>query len=99
MVVNARHMKTVPGRKTDIKDAQWIADLLQHSLLKSSFIPDKEQRELREIVRCRKNLIEERSRELNRLEKTLEGANIKLSSFASSLTGVSSRKLIEQLLP
>ncbi|AEE92598.1 transposase [Tepidanaerobacter acetatoxydans Re1] len=98
MVVNAHHMKTVPGRKTDIKDAQWIADLLQHGLLKSSFIPDKEQRELREIVRYRKNLIEERSRELNRLEKTLEGANIKLSSFVSSLTGVSSRKLIEQAL-
>ncbi len=98
MVVNAHHMKTVPGRKTDIKDAEWIADLLQHGLLKSSFIPDKEQRELREIVRYRKNLIEERSRELNRLEKTLEGANIKLSSFVSSLTGVSSRKLIEQAL-
>lgn len=98
MVVNAHHMKTVPGRKTDIKDAEWIADLLQHGLLKSSFIPDKEQRELREIVRYRKNLIEERSRELNRLEKALEGANIKLSSFVSSLTGVSSRKLIEQAL-
>ncbi len=98
MVVNAHHIKTVPGRKTDIKDAEWIADLLQHGLLKSSFIPDKEQRELREIVRYRKNLIEERSRELNRLEKTLEGANIKLSSFVSSLTGVSSRKLIEQAL-
>lgn len=98
MVVNAHHMKSVPGRKTDVKDAEWIADLLQHGLLRSSYIPDKEQRELREIVRYRKSLIEERSRELNRLDKILQGANIKLSSFVSSLTGVSSRKLIEQAL-
>ena len=98
IVVNAHHMKSVPGRKTDVKDAEWIAQLLQHGLLKASFIPGKEQRELREIVRYRKSLIEERSRELNRLEKTLEGANIKLSSFVSDLTGVSSRNLIEQAL-
>jgi len=98
IVVNAHHMKSVPGRKTDVKDAEWIADLLQHGLLKASYIPDREQRELREIVRYRKNLVEERSRELNRLEKTLEGANIKLSSFVSDLSGVSSRKLIQQSL-
>lgn len=98
IVVNAHHMKTVPGRKTDIKDAEWIADLLQHGLLKASYIPSKEQRELREIVRYRKNLVEERSREINRLEKTLEGANIKLSSFVSNLIGKSSRKLLEQSL-
>lgn len=98
MVVNAHHMKSVPGRKTDVKDAEWIADLLQHGLLKASYIPDKEQRELRDVVRYRKSLIEERARELNRLEKTLEGANIKLSSFVSSLTGVSSRRLIEQAI-
>ena len=98
IVVNAHHMKSVPGRKTDVKDAEWIAQLLQHGLLKASFIPGKEQRELREIVRYRKSLIEERSRELNRLEKTLEGANIKLSSFVTDLTGVSSRNLIEQAL-
>jgi transposase len=98
IIVNAHHMKCVPGRKTDIKDAEWIADLLQHGLLKASYIPDKEQREFREIVRYRKSQVEERSRELNRLEKILEGANIKLSSFVSDLTGVSSRKLIEQSL-
>lgn len=98
IVVNAHHMKTVPGRKTDIKDAEWIADLLQHGLLKASYIPSKEQRELREIVRYRKNLVEERSREINRLEKTLEGANIKLSSFVSNLIGKSSRNLLEQSL-
>jgi transposase len=98
IIVNAHHMKTVPGRKTDVKDAEWIADLLQHGLLKASYIPSKEQRELREIVRYRKNLVEERSREINRLEKTLEGANIKLSSFVSNLIGKSSRKLLEQSL-
>lgn len=98
MTVNAHHMKNVPGRKTDVKDAEWIAELLQHGLLKASYIPDREQRELREIVRYRKSLVEERSRELNRLEKTLEGANIKLSSFVSNLAGVSSRNLIEQAL-
>ena len=83
MVVNARHMKAVPGRKTDVKDAEWIADLLQHGLLQPSYIPDKDQRELRELVRYRKSLVGERTRELNRLQKMLEGANIKrvLSSF------------------
>ncbi len=98
MVVNAHHMRNVPGRKTDVKDAEWIADLLQHGLLKASYIPDKDQRELRDIVRYRKSLVEERARELNRLEKILQGANIKLSSFVSDITGVSSRKLIEQAL-
>jgi len=98
IVVNAHHMKNVPGRKTDAKDAEWIAELLQHGLLKPSYIPNKEQRELREIVRYRKSMIEERSRELNRLEKVLEGANIKLSSFVSDLSGISSRKLLEQSL-
>lgn len=98
MVVNAHHMKNVPGRKTDAKDAEWIADLLQHGLLKASYIPTKEQREIREVVRYRKSLIEERSREINRLEKTLEGANIKLSSYVSDLTGVSSRKLLNQAI-
>lgn len=98
MVVNARYIKNVPGRKTDVKDAQWIAELLQHGLLKASYIPNKGQRELREIVRYRKNLTEERSREINRLEKTLEGANIKLSAFVSDLTGVSSRNLLKEAM-
>ncbi len=98
MIVNARYIKNVPGRKTDVKDAQWIAELLQHGLVKASYIPNKEQRELREIVRYRKNLIEERSREINRLEKTLEGANIKLSAFVSDLTGVSSRNLLTEAM-
>lgn len=97
IVVNAQHMKAVPGRKTDTKDAAWIADLLKHGLLKASFIPDKEQRELREVSRYRKSLVEERSREINRLEKTLEGANIKLSSVVSDLTGASSRGILQAL--
>lgn len=98
IIVNARHMRAVPGHKTDIKDAEWIADLLQHGLLKASFIPSKEQRELRDIVRYRKSLIEERARELNRLQKVLEGANIKLSSHVSKIDGKSSRNLIEKAL-
>lgn len=69
MVINAHHMKAVPGRKTDVKDAEWIADLLQHGLLKASYIPGKDQRELRELVRYRKSLVGERTRELNRLQR------------------------------
>jgi transposase len=94
IVVNARHMKNVPGRKTDMNDAQWIADLLQHGLLKASYVPDREQRELREVTRYRKSLVEERAREKNRLEKTLESTNIKLSSIVTNLLGVSSKNLI-----
>ncbi len=98
MVVNARHMKAVPGRKTDAKDAEWIADLLQHGLLQASYIPDKDQRELRELVRYRKSLVEERNRELNRLQKMLEGANIKLSGTVSDINGKSARSILEYLL-
>ena len=84
MVVNAVHMKAVPGRKTDIKDAEWIAELLRHGLLKASFIPSREQRELRELTRYRKSLTEECSRELSRLQKVLEGANVKLASVVGT---------------
>ena len=98
MVVNAHHMKTVPGRKTDVKDAEWIADLLQHGLLQASYIPDKDQRELRELVRYRKSLTGERSRELNRLQKMLEGANIKLSGPVRDINGKSARNLLEYIL-
>lgn len=98
LVVNAQHIKAVPGRKTDVKDAEWIADLLRHGLLKGSYIPDRNQRELRELVRYRKSLIEERSREINRLQKVLEGCNIKLASVASSVVGVSGRAMIEALI-
>lgn len=98
MVVNAQHMKALPGRKTDIKDAEWIADLLRYGLLKASYIPDREQRELREIARYRKSLIDERSREINRLQKMLEGANVKLSSVVSAITGKSSRRLLDSII-
>ena len=98
IVVNAQHMKTVPGRKTDVKDAEWIADLVQHGLLKASFIPNKDQRELRELVSYRKSLVGERTRELNRLQKMLEGANIKLSGTVKDINGVSARNILEFIL-
>ncbi|WP_067929711.1 IS110 family transposase [Alicyclobacillus shizuokensis] len=98
LVVNAQHIKQVPGRKTDVKDAEWIAQLLQHGLLKGSYIPSREQRELRELIRYRKSLIRERANEVNRLQKVLEGANIKLASVASDVLGVSGRAMLEELI-
>jgi transposase len=97
LVVNAQHIKAVPGRKTDVKDAEWIADLLRHGLLRGSYIPDRPQRELRELVRHRRTLIQQRSQVVNRMEKLLEGANLKLSSVVSDLTGVSGRAMLEAL--
>ncbi len=94
MVVNAAHIKTVPGRKTDVKDAEWIAELLRHGLLRPSFIPGRPQRELRELTRYRRSLVEERSREANRIQKLLEGANIKLASVATDVLGVSGRAML-----
>lgn len=98
MVVNARDMKNVPGRKTDVQDAEWIADLLKHGLLKASFIPDKAQRELRELVTYRKSLVKTKGSELNRLQKMLEGANIKLSGTIRDINGKSSRAFLARLL-
>ena len=98
MVVNAQHMKAVPGRKTDAADAEWIADLLQHGLLKASFIPDKAQQELRELVGYRRSLIKEQAAELNRLQKILEGANIKLSGTIREINGKSGRNFLEAIL-
>lgn len=98
LVVNAKHIKSVPGRKTDVKDAEWIAELLKHGLLKPSFIPHREQRELRELVRYRRSMVEEKSREVARIQKILEGANIKLSSVASNVLGVSGRKILNSII-
>jgi transposase len=98
LLVNAKHIKYVPGRKSDVQDAQWIAELLQHGLLKGSYIPAREQRELRALVRYRTRLTQERSREINRVQKVLEDANIKLGSVASDVLGVSGRAMIEQLI-
>ncbi|SDP23395.1 Transposase, partial [Paenibacillus sp. yr247] len=98
LVVNAQHMKAVPGRKTDVKDAEWIADLLRHGLLTASYIPDRNQRELRELVRYRRSLIQERAREHNRVQKVLEGANIKLAAVATDIMGLSSRDMINAMI-
>ena len=98
LLANAYHLKAVPGRKTAVKDAEWIADLLRHGLLKPSFVPDRPQRELRELTRYRTTLVRERSAEVNRLQKTLEGANIKLSSVATNVLGKSGRQMLEALV-
>jgi transposase len=97
LVVNAQHIKAVPGRKTDTKDAEWIADLLQHGLLKASFIPSAPQRELRELTRYRVRLTEERAREINRLQKTLEDTNLKLGDVVSDILGKSSRMILHAI--
>jgi len=98
LLVNARHLKQVPGRKSDIRDCQWIAQLLQHGLLKGSFIPPLPQRELRDLTRHRTQLVEEKTRTSNRIEKVLEDANIKLGSVASEVLGVSGRAMIRALI-
>jgi len=98
LVVNAKHIKHVPGRKTDVRDAEWIAELLQHGLLKASFIPDEPQRDMRELVRYRTHLIQERTREVNRVHKALEDANIKLSSVATDIMGVSGREMMQAII-
>jgi transposase len=98
MVVNARHMKQVPGRKTDVKDAEWIAELLQYGLLRGSFVPKREHRELRDLLRYRRKLIQQRAHEAQRVEKTLQAANIKLSSVASDILGASGRAMLEALI-
>jgi len=98
LLVNARHIKQVPGRKTDVMDAEWIADLLRHGLLRSSFIPPVGQRELRELTRHRTNFVRERASVVNRIQKTLESANIKLASVASNVMGVSGRAMLEAIV-
>jgi transposase len=98
LVVNAQHMKQVPGRKTDVKDAEWIAELLAHGLLRPSFVPPAPQRALRDLTRQRTNLVQERARVVNQMQKVLEWANIKLSSVVTDLTGVSARAMLEALV-
>jgi transposase len=98
LVINAQHIKQVPGRKTDVKDAAWIAGLLRHGLVRPSFVPNREQRELRELTRYRTSLVDERSAEVNRLQKTLEGANIKLAGVATDIVGKSGREMLERLV-
>jgi transposase len=97
-VVNARHVKNVPGHKTDVIDSKWVAQLMMHGLLRASFIPPKPQRALRELTRYRTKLVQERARVVNRLQKLLEGANIKHSSVVTDVMGVSARAMLAQIV-
>jgi len=98
VVGNATHIKQVPGRKTDVKDSEWIADLLRHGLIRRSFVPPKPLRELRDLLRYRRKLVESQTAERNRLLRLLETANIKLASVASDVFGVSGRRMLRALL-
>jgi transposase len=98
LVVNAAHIKYVPGRKTDVKDAEWIAELLAHGLLRASFVPPAPQRALRDLTRQRTHLIQERASVVNRMHKVLEWANIKLTSVVTDITGVSARAMLQALV-
>ena len=98
MIVNAQHIKGVPGRKTDVKDAEWIADLVRHGLVKASYIPNREQRELREMTLYRQEMIEERARELNRIQAVLEGCNIKLGSVITDISGKSGMAILKAII-
>jgi transposase len=97
-LLNAQHLRNVPGRKTDVKDAEWICQLVEHGLVRASFVPPRKIRELRDLTRYRKAQIEERTREVQRLEKTLQDAGIKLSSVASKVLGVSGRLMLDALI-
>jgi len=98
IIVNAQHVKNLPGRKTDVKDAEWLADLVRHGLVKASYIPNREQRELREITRYRQELVEERARELNRIQGVLEGANIKLASVITDISGKTGISILKAII-
>ena len=98
VLANAQHIKPLKGKKTDIRDCEWVADLLRHGLIRPSFVPNREQREFRELARYRTTLVKERSAELNRLQKTLEGANVKLASVVSDMNGKSAREMVQALI-
>jgi transposase len=98
LLVNAQHIKHVPGRKTDVKDSEWIAELLRHGLMRASFVPPAGQRELRELTRHRANFVRERASMVNRLQKTLESANIKMGDVVSDVMGVSSREILAAIV-
>ena len=98
VLANAKHVKNVPGRKTDVNDATWLADLMAHGLIRGSFVPDAQTQELRGLLRTRKQFVRERSSHVQRLQKTLEDANIKLDSVISDILGLSGRAMIEALI-
>jgi len=97
-LVNAQHVKAVPGRKTDINDAEWLASLMEHGLVRASFIPPQGQRELRDLTRQRANLVRDRTQTLNRLQKILEDANIKLGAVVSDINGASALAMLQALV-
>jgi transposase len=97
LVVNAYHVKAVPGRKTDVKDAEWLADLLRHGLVRASFIPSPTQRHLRDLTRYRIHLVDERARLTNRLQTVLEDANSKLAAVVTDVRGLSAREILQRL--
>ena len=98
ILANAAHIKNVPGRKTDVNDAAWIADLAAFGLIKASFVPEEKIQELRSLMRTRKQLLREQTRHVQRIQKTLEEANIKLGSVISNIVGVSGRRMIEAII-
>jgi transposase len=98
LVANAQHIKRMPGRKTDVTDAEWLADLLRHGLIAPSFVPAQAQRELRELTRHRSNVVARRTQCVNEVHRTLEGTNLKLSSVATDIIGVSATEMLQQLL-
>ena len=98
MLANAAHVKNVPGRKTDVNDATWLAELLAHGLVRGSFVPDEPTQEMRNLLRTRKQFVRERTSHVQRIQKTLEDANIKLDSVISDILGLSGRRMIEALI-
>jgi hypothetical protein len=98
VLANAAHVKNVPGRKTDVNDATWLADLMAHGLIRSSFVPDEPTEQMRNLLRTRKQFVRERASQVQRIQKTLEDANIKLDSVISDVVGVSGRRMLEALI-
>jgi transposase len=98
VLANAAHVKNVPGRKTDVNDATWLADLMAHGLIRASFVPDEPTQQMRDLLRTRKQFVRERSSHAQRLQKTLEDANIKLDSVLTNILGLSSRRILEALI-
>ena len=98
MLANAAHVKNLPGRKTDVNDATWLADLMSHGLIRASFVPDEPTQQMRDLLRTRKQFVRERSSHTQSIQKTLEDANIKLDSVISDIVGLSGRRMIEALI-
>ena len=98
ILANAAHVKNVPGRKTDVNDAAWLADLMAHGLIRASFVPDEPTQQMRDLLRTRKQMVRERSSHIQRIQKTLEDANIKLDSVVTDILGLSGRRIIEALI-